>query len=75
MSVEIRRPLLSEREAASLLGMSVRTLQGWRWMGRGPTFIRICGSVRYVEDDLANFVREGRRENDAAAPLAAANFR
>lgn len=34
--------ILREREAARLLGVSHRTLQRWRYVGGGPSFVR-CG--------------------------------
>lgn len=34
-------PLLTQREAAEHLGVSVRTLYNWAQAGRGPSFTRI----------------------------------
>lgn len=56
-----RRSLLNELEAASVLGMSVRTLQGWRSNGRGPAFVKLSAAVRYSHADLDDFMRTGRR--------------
>jgi len=53
--------LLREAEAARRLGTSVRTLQKWRWNGRGPRFIRLSRAVRYAPADLEAFVAAGRR--------------
>jgi len=33
--------LLKEEDAANFLGVSVRTLQGWRFKGGGPKFIKM----------------------------------
>lgn len=40
---------ITEREAASILGVSVRTLQAWRYdsKGRGPTHSKFQKCVRY----------------------------
>jgi len=65
--------LLSEVEAAGLLGFSPRTLQAWRYATppRGPRFVRISEkAVRYRRADLDAWVsscvrrstREGRRD-------------
>ena len=48
---------LTEREVADLLGLSVATLRAWRHRGRGPRFLRLGRSVRYLPSDVADFVR------------------
>ena len=48
---------LTEREVADMLGLSVATLRAWRHRGRGPRFLRLGRSVRYLSSDLADFVR------------------
>ena len=41
--------LLAERDVATILGVSVKTLRNWRISGRGPPFLKLgCnGLVRY----------------------------
>ena len=41
--------LLPTPKAAAYIGMSVRTMNNWRWLGagRGPAFVRLGRSVRY----------------------------
>ena len=48
---------LTEREVAELLGLSVATLRVWRHRGKGPRFLRLGRSVRYLPSDVADFVR------------------
>ena len=48
---------LTEREVAELLGLSVATLRAWRHRGKGPRFLRLGRSVRYLPSDLADVVR------------------
>ncbi len=48
---------LTECEVAELLGLSVATLRAWRHRGKGPRFLRLGRSVRYLPSDLADFVR------------------
>lgn len=48
---------LTEREVAEQLGLSVATLRAWRHRGKGPRFLRLGRSVRYLPSDLADFVR------------------
>jgi len=48
---------LTEREVADMLGLSVATLRAWRHRGKGPRFLRLGRSVRYLPSDLDDFVR------------------
>jgi predicted DNA-binding transcriptional regulator AlpA len=48
--------LLDQREAARILGVSVRTLERHRISGTGPQFCRIGRLVRYRERDLDDWV-------------------
>lgn len=48
---------LTEREVAELLGLSVATLRAWRHRGKGPRFLRLGRSVRYLPTDVDEFVR------------------
>ena len=48
---------LTEREVADMLGLSVATLRAWRHRGKGPRFLRLGRSVRYLPSDMADFVR------------------
>src|SRR5215212_11480120 len=43
-----RPSLLDEHRAAEQLGLSVKTLRRWRWVGRGPPFIKLGTAVRYA---------------------------
>ena len=44
--------LLTQREAASVLRLSERTLERWRVSGIGPRFVRLNHSIRYRQQDL-----------------------
>jgi len=37
------------------LGVSVRTLERWRWLGMGPRFMKVGGRVRYRLADIEAF--------------------
>jgi predicted site-specific integrase-resolvase len=67
--------LVREAEAARLLGLSVRTLQKWRWTGKGPEFVRLNGAVRYQRSDLDRFVASGRRTSTSDPGLIVAGVR
>jgi hypothetical protein len=53
--------LLNETQAADLLNIKVPTLRRWRWAGKGPTFLKIGGAVRYDRADLEGFIASARR--------------
>jgi predicted DNA-binding transcriptional regulator AlpA len=61
-----RDHLLTERQAAHMLGVSVRTLQSWRVRGggSGPRFVSIsCRCVRYRALDLDEWVNARLRDS------------
>lgn len=41
---------VTERDAASIIHQSIRTLQRWRLIGDGPPFAKFGASVRYLDD-------------------------
>jgi predicted DNA-binding transcriptional regulator AlpA len=53
--------LIDENEAASRLGLSVKTLRKNRWKGRRPYFIKLGKSVRYEPSEIEDFIQSGRR--------------
>lgn len=55
--------LLNEKDAAAILCVKVPTLRRWRWAGKGPRFLKICGAVRYDPADLEAFINEARRRS------------
>lgn len=50
------RPVMTEKEAATYTGFSVRTMQDWRFRGVGPSYIKIGRSVRYRLSELDTFL-------------------
>lgn len=55
--------LLKPEAAATLLGLSAKTLARWRWAGRGPRYRKIGGAVRYSESDLQAFLDGTQRQS------------
>ncbi len=53
--------LLDQKQAAELLGVSVRTLERHRVAGTGPRFTRLGRLVKYRECDLLEWVNRGLR--------------
>ena len=45
-----------ERGAADFLGVSVRTLQGWRRLNKGPRYYKVSTLVRYRIKDLEDYL-------------------
>jgi excisionase family DNA binding protein len=44
--------LLDTTTLATMLGVSRRTVEGWRMRGEGPKFVRVGSRVRYDLDDV-----------------------
>lgn len=54
--------LISETEAAKILGLTVSALQKWRRTKKGPAYFRVGGAIRYSPDELDRFIQAGRVE-------------
>ena len=52
----------SQRDLARRLGLSPRTLEGWRWRGTGPRFVKAGGRVLYRLEDVEAFEAEQLRQ-------------
>lgn len=52
--------LLNERQVATRLNVSVPTVQKWRFLRRGPAYVKCGRAVRYRPEDLEAFL-ESRR--------------
>jgi excisionase family DNA binding protein len=62
---------LSEKAAAKLLGVSPRTLEGWRREGTGPAWRPVGRRIRYSRAALAEFqVVLKRSHKQKTAPAA-----
>ncbi len=57
----IRPCALRPREAAQYLGIAAQTLAKWRSNGGGPPYVKICGVILYLVEDLDRFLDERRR--------------
>lgn len=51
--------LMTPSEVSRLLDVPVGTLANWRYLGRGPIFVRIGRHVRYRTDDLWSWIDLG----------------
>ena len=55
--------LLTEKEAADLLGLKPKTLARWRWQGKGPIFRKIGRKPRYARHDLEDYIATSARRS------------
>jgi predicted site-specific integrase-resolvase len=51
---------LTEADAAVRLGLKVATLRAWRHQGKGPAFVRLGRAIRYLVNDIDEFLRANR---------------
>ncbi len=52
--------LISESDAAEILGLQPDTLRRWRAKSRGPSFHRFGREIRYSARDLEAFIARAR---------------
>lgn len=52
--------MLNDKEAARLLGKKVQTLRNWRFLRRGPAYIKLGRSVKYRIEDLQEYILKSR---------------
>lgn len=58
--------LLTPKLVADMLGLTERTLERWRITGEGPRYVKLSRStVRYLSDDVTDFVQASLRANTA----------
>jgi predicted DNA-binding transcriptional regulator AlpA len=48
--------LLNQKQAARILGLSVRTLERYRITGTGPRYVRLGRLIRYRPNDLKEWI-------------------
>lgn len=56
--------LLTTEQAAKRLGLAEQTLAQWRWLGKGPEFVKVGSRVRYPSDSLDRWLSTRRKLND-----------
>ena len=60
-SLEATDPKYAERDAAEYLVVSVKTLQRWRYVGRGPAFLKLEKLIRYQKSSLDRYLTSNTR--------------
>jgi len=59
--------LLTEEQVAEQLSITTNTLRKWRWLGKGPAFIKMGAAVRYESDTLATFIKSNVKTSTSEA--------
>lgn len=67
MTPRLLSPLRNEHETAKLLGLSVKTLRRWRWVGKGPRFLKVGAAVRYADQDITAYLDAAQRRSTSEA--------
>lgn len=49
-------PLLDQARAAMYIDTAPRTLETWRYQGRGPAYIKVGNSVRYRKSAIDSWL-------------------
>ena len=64
------RRLLTPAETSTLLGVKVDTLARWRWLRRGPRYVKVGHRVAYDARDLEAWIAKNTRDTDESAHVA-----
>ena len=59
-------PLDDPPTIAAELGVPEQTLAQWRYLGKGPAFIKVGRHVRYHPEDVKAWLNANRHGGDAA---------
>jgi hypothetical protein len=61
---------LNQRQLAERWGISPKTLEGWRWLGQGPKFLKLGGRIVYRLEDIEAFEKQQLRQVTGSAAAA-----
>jgi len=53
-------PLITEKEAAPILAVSLSTIRKWRLKKEGPSYYKIGRKVLYDLDELNEFIKDSK---------------
>jgi hypothetical protein len=59
---------LNQTQLARRWSLSPRTLERWRWIRRGPAYVKLEGRVLYRIEDVQDFEERRRRETQSSTP-------
>ena len=59
--METSIPNMNEKQAAEFFGLSVKTIQSWRFKRRGPAYhVLNDRTIRYALEDLQAYAQSGK---------------
>jgi hypothetical protein len=58
-------------QEAEYLGVSEHTLRQWRWLGKGPRWVKVGRHIRYPRADTQRWLDQGADSPDQALYTAA----
>ena len=64
--------LLTQAALAKRWKVSPRTLERWRWLGRGPQYMKVGGQVRYRLPDIEAYEAAQLRATSIPANIKSA---
>jgi hypothetical protein len=67
--MDVDQELLTQAAVAKRWKVSPRTLERWRWVSRGPQYIKVGGQVRYRLADIEAY--EAAQLRPSGGPKAA----
>ena len=59
---------LDQHQLSKRWGLSPRTLERWRWLGVGPAYLKLVGSVLYRLEDIEQFESDSTHHRQRAHP-------
>lgn len=57
---------LNSQQLADMLGVGLTTVEGWRRRGKGPPYVPVEGSIRYLKADIEAWIE--RLKQKGASP-------
>ena len=73
--MEEQQSALTDEQVARRYGLKTATLRAWRLRGQGPRFVRLGRAVRYLVEDVEDFLRSSRVEPGAPQDGTASDSR
>ncbi|MCB1372407.1 MAG: helix-turn-helix domain-containing protein [Bauldia sp.] len=70
--MDVDQELLTQAALARRWKVSPRTLERWRWLGRGPQFMKVGGQVRYRLPDIEAYEAAQLRATSTSANIKSA---
>ena len=59
-NIEKVKVYLSAREVAQRYNVSESTLEKWRYKHKGPSYVKICGTIMYSLEDLYAYEEQNK---------------